>query len=82
MEYVLQPYWSHCITISFVQNYTFTTNKYFLWSKSSDHTKEFVYIYIRFSLERFAKLGYKYIDVSFLENFHTMMTKKKGHVTH
>jgi hypothetical protein len=50
------------------------------WNKNSDHTKEYIYIYIykRFSLESFAKLGYKYVDVSFLEKFHTIVTKKKG----
>ncbi len=78
VEYVLQPYWSHCITISFVQNYIFTTNEYFLWSENSDHTKEFVYIYIRFLLERFTKLGDKYINVSFFGKISHHGDKKKG----
>lgn len=47
---------------------------FFLWNKSSDH----IYIYIRFSLERSAKLGYKYIDVSFFGKISHHGDQKNG----
>jgi hypothetical protein len=38
----------------------------------------YIYIYIRFLLERFTKLGYKYINVSFFDKISHHGDKKKG----